>query len=190
MSGLRPRPLVRTARLEEKAEQRELATGTSGYASAPDFHWARALRLAPPEEVEELQRLCELSQTLEPETHDLRVVLMQVWELQERIQRRESPTLAAFYRTKRDLLHRALVQLEAQAKAAWENEERPPIEAPMAIMERYYRMASAQINREHALRSGVEPMTDLQEATTRVLAVIEAVDAEDIDRVMELVERI
>lgn len=169
MSGLRPKPSIRVGRLEQQAEQRELASGSG--LSAPALAWQKALRQAPAEEVQELRRLCDLSQTFEPGTRALLVVLLDVWMLRENIMYREAPTLAAFFRTRRDLLHRALdLQLNEAA-----HEER-----------RYYdALITARANRSHALASGAEPVSDFEEAERAVEFVLEAVAAGETARAVD-----
>jgi hypothetical protein len=51
------------------------------------------------------------------------------------------------------------------------------------------RVGHGPINREHAVSSGVEPVTDVEEARGS-REVLEAVDAGDTDRVLRLVGRI
>jgi hypothetical protein len=125
--------------------------------------------------------------------------------LQERIMYRSAPTLAAHYRVRRCFLVYALEELEEEAIEAYEGRSRsyrrPPgfsdAEAIRAAKEerrhlqgRRYGLSTARINREHAIRFGVEPITDMEEASRLVQEVLEAVDAGDTDRVLRLVGRI
>lgn len=171
--------------------------------SAPELAWERALELAPAEEIEELERLEALSRTQEPETLPMLETLQSMRALKERIMYRSAPTLAAFYRVRRCLLMYALEDLEERGIEAHEGRSyrRPPgssdAEAIRALTEqREYLeghrngLATARINRMHAVQSGVEPVTDVEEASRLVGEVLEAVDAGDTDRVLRLVGRI
>lgn len=122
--------------------------------------------------------------------------LLKVWELRERIMRREAPTLAALYRTKRCLFWRALSVLAERAKVA--DGERfttkhhsadEMVAAWRRLEQRHYGWSTARINREHAIRSGAEPVTDQDEAERLVAEVSAAIDAGDTDRVFRLVGR-
>jgi hypothetical protein len=173
--------------------------------SAPELAWERALELAPAEELEELERLEALSRTQEPGTLPMLETLQGMRALQERIMYRSAPKLAAHYRVRRCLLVHALEELEERAIEAYEgrswSHHRPPgisdAEAIRAAKEereylqgRRNGSATARINREHAVSSGVEPVTDMEEASRLVGEVLEAVDAGDTDRVLRLVGRI
>jgi len=202
VSGLRPGPRVRVERLAQEVRRRELEERRAGM-SAPELAWERALELAPAEEIEELERLEALSLTQEPRTLPMLETLQSMRALKERIMYRSAPTLAASYRVRRCLLVYALEDLEERAIEAYEgwSYRRPPgisdAEAIRAAKEerRYLQgrrngLATAQINREHAVGSGVEPVTDVEEALRLVGEVLEAVDAGDTDRVLRLVGRI
>ena len=171
--------------------------------SAPELAWERALELAPAEEIEELGRLEALSLAQEPRTLPMLETLQSMRALKERIMYRSAPTLAASYRVRRCLLVYALEELEERAIEAYEGRSyrRPPgssdAEAIRAAKEerrhlqrRRYGLATAQINRAHAVSSGVEPVTDLEEVPRLVGEVLQAVDAGDTDRVLRLVGRI
>jgi len=128
-----------------------------------------------------------------------------VWELKERIMRRASPTLATIYRAERCLLLRGLKRLEEEAKRdyeAWYAYPTPRLlprasaaEAASAMAEeirrlqrRYYRLSTAAINRQHAVASGLEPITDLIEASRLLVEVLVAIETPDgTDRVLRLV---
>jgi hypothetical protein len=204
VSRLRPSPALRMIRLEEKADERELREGVR---SPVEQAWERALALASAEEVEELELLCERSQTQEPESLALLETLLRVWELKERMMHRESPTLAAlFYRTRRCMFLRGLQHLREQAKLDYEEWYKSPAPRPSpgtsgeeaaAQMHaeirrrerRYYGVSTAAINRDRALREGLEPIVDLVEASRLVAEVLDAADAPDgTDRVLRLVE--
>ena len=173
--------------------------------SAPELAWERALELAPAEEIEELERLEALSLTQEPHTLPMLETLQGMLALEERIMYRSAPTLAAYFRQQRCLLLRALEGFEEEAIEAYEgwgrSHRRPPgsseAEAIRAAKEerRYLQgrrngLATARINRQHAVRSGAEPVTDLEEVPRLVGEVLEAVDAGDTDRVFRIVGRI
>ena len=200
MSGLRPSPGIRAERLAEKIRRREFQDRTG--LRAPELAWERALELAPAEEIEELDRLEALSRTQEPETLRMLDTLQRVRELKERIMYRSAPTLAAIYRAQRCLLLWGLEGLAERATKAYEGwrPRRPPgssdAEAVIALAEerrqlgrRRNGLATAKINREHAVQSGVEPITDLDEALRLIAQVLEAVDAGNTDRVLCLVGR-
>ncbi len=172
--------------------------------SAPELAWERALELAPAEEIEELGRLEALSLTQEPRTLPMLETLQSMRTLKERIMYRSAPTLAAFYRVRRCFLVYALEELEEEAIEAYEGWFRSPPrsggsgpDAAGSLADEFERLqgrrnglATARINREHAVRSGVEPVTDLEEVPRLVGEVLEAVDAGDTDRVLRLVGRI
>ncbi len=184
MSGLRPSPAVRTARLEEKAAEHELQAG--GGLTAPEVWWERAVAMAPAEEVEELHRLCDLSQTLEPETAELLEVLLQIWKLRETIQYRSSPTLALVFREARDLPLRGLRHAEADATAA---EKQGPT-GGRRIGGRAEMLVKLCIRRGHAIRySGLEPLADLDRGTAALVVLLEAVESGDLERALELALR-
>jgi hypothetical protein len=202
VSGLRPGARIRAERLAREVRRRELEERRAGM-SAPELAWERALELAPAEEIEELERLEALSLTQEPRTLPMLETLQSMRALKERIMYRSAPTLAAFYRVQRCLLVCALEGFEEKAIETHEGRSyrRPPgtsdAEAIRAITEerrylqrRRYGLSTARINREHAVRSGVEPATDVEEASRLVGEVLEAVDAGDTDRVLRLVGRI
>jgi hypothetical protein len=203
MSGLRPSPRVRAERLAEEVRRRELEERRAGM-SAPDLAWERALELAPAEAIEELDRLEALSLTQESGTIPMLETLQSIWALKERIYSRSSPVWAAFYRVRRCLLLWALKQLEEEAIEAYEGWYRPRrpsggsgpdaagslAEEHRYLQGRRYGLSLARINRMHAVRSGVEPVTDLEELPGLVGEVLEAVDAGDTDRVLRLVGRI
>jgi hypothetical protein len=194
VSGLRPSPKRRAERLARKVRRRELEGNT--VLSAPVLAWELALELAPAEEREELKRLCELSQTQEPESPAILETLLKVWELKERIMRREAPTLAVVYRTERCLFWRALSVLAEHAKVAYEEwsatnyaSAEEMMTALRILEQRNYGWSTAQINRAHAISSGAEPVSDLDEAERLLAEVSDAIEAGDTDRVLRLVER-
>jgi hypothetical protein len=203
VSGLRPSPRIRAERLAQEVRRRELEERRAGM-SAPELAWERAQELAPAEEIEELERLEALSLTQEPQTLPMLETMQSMRALKERIMYRSAPALAASYRVRRCLLVWALEELEERAIEAHEGRRsyrRPPgisdAEAIRAAKEehrylqrRRYGLSTARINREHAVRSGVEPATDVEEASRLVGEVLEAVDAGDTDRVLRLVGRI
>ncbi len=202
MSGLRLSPRVRVEHLAREVRRRELEERRAGM-SAPELAWERALELAPAEEIEELGRLEALSRTQEPCTLPMLETLQSMRALKERIMYRSAPTLAAFYRVRRCLLVCALEWFEEKAIEAHEGRSyrRPPgssdAEAIRAAKEerrhlqrRRNGLSTARINREHAVRFGVEPVTDVEEASRLAAEVLEAVDAGDTDRVLRLVGRI
>ena len=202
MSGLRPSPRVRVERLVPEVRRRELEERRAGM-SAPELAWERALELAPAEEIEELGRLEALSLAQEPRTLPMLETLQSMRALQERMFSRSAPKLAASYRVQRCLLLCALKGFEEKAIEAHEGRSyrRPPgssdAEATRAAKEerrhlqrRRYGLATAQINRAHAVSSGVEPVADVEEAARLAVEVLEAVDAGDTDRVLRLVGRI
>jgi hypothetical protein len=204
VSGLRPSPRIRAERLAREVRRRELEERRAGM-SAPELAWERALELAPAEEIEELERLEALSLTQEPRTLPMLETLQSMRALKERMYSRSAPVWAAFYRTQRCLLLWALKQLEEEAIEAYEAWFRPRhpsgrrSEAGAAgsladelgrLHRRRYGLSTARINREHAVRFGVEPATDVEEASRLVGEVLEAVDAGDTDRVLRLVGRI
>ncbi len=133
--------------------------------------------------------------------------MLKVWELKERIMHRASPTLAVFYRAKRCLFLRGLKRLVEEAKRdyeAWYEYPTPRLlpeasaaEAAKALVEeirrlrrRYYGLSTAAINRQHAVASGLDPVTDLTEASRLVTEVLAAIDAPDgTARVLHLVMR-
>ena len=97
----------------------------------------------------------------------------------------------------------ALEELEEGAIEAYEGRSyrRPPgisdaeairvaKEERRHLQRRRYGLSTAQINRAHAVSSGVEPVTDVEEASRLAVEVLEAVDAGDTDRVLRLVGRI
>ena len=195
MSGLRPSPRIRAERLAEKVRRRELQ-GSTGL-SAPERAWQRARELAPVEELEELHNLCELARSLERESPAFGETLLKAWELQERIMRREAPTLAAIIRTERCLFWRSLCVEAERAEAAYDEgltTSYPSLEeaddARQWLEERHYGLSTALIDRRHAISSGAEPITDMDEAERLVQEVLKAVDAGDTDRVLRLVGRI
>ncbi len=203
MSGLRLSPRIRAERLAREVRRRELEERRAGM-SAPELAWERALELAPAEEIEELERLEALSLTQEPHTLPMLETLQSMRALKERIMYRSAPTLAAFYRVRRCLLVYALAELKEEAIEAYEGCFRSPSrsggsgpDAAGSLADEFERLqgrrnglATARINREHAVRSGVEPVTDLEEVPRLVGEVLEAVDAGDTDRVLRLVGRI
>jgi hypothetical protein len=195
VSGLRPSPRIRAERLAEKVRRRELQ-GSTGL-SAPELAWERALELAPAEEIEELKFLCELSQTQEPESMSLLETYLKEGELRERIMRREAPTLATIYRTKRCLFRGYLSFEEERAKVAYDerltityHSADEAVSAREWLEQRYYGLSTAKTNRERAICSGAEPVSDPGEASRLGAEVIAAIDAGDTDRVFRLVGRI
>ncbi len=175
------------ARLEEEAREQEVREGKR---SPIERAWDRAYALAPAEEIGELGRLCELSQTQEPESLALLETLLGVWELKERILGRVAPSLAAIYRTRRCLLLRELTRLQEEAKQDYEG-WRPryprgstPAEAAAELCAemrrlqgRYYALSTAAVNRHSAVASGFEPITDPAEASQLITEVLAAIDA-------------
>jgi hypothetical protein len=133
------------------------------------------------------------------------VTLLKIWELRERIMYRVAPSLAAEYRAKRCLLLRGLKRQEEEAKRDYERWYVYPTprllpgssaaEAASAMVEeirrlqsRYYGLSTAVVNRQHAVCSGLEPITDLVEASRLLAEVLDAVDTLDgTDRVLHLV---
>jgi hypothetical protein len=203
MSHRRSNPAARVARLEEKAVERERHEGTR---SPLERAWERALTLAPAEEVEELEHLEVLSHAQEPESLALLETMLKVWELKERIMYREAPILAAdFYRPKRDLLLIGLERLTEEAEQhykAWFESPRPRYtpgasgEEAAAEMraevnrrsDRLCGLSTAAINRKRVVSEGVEPITDVAEATRLVMEVLDAVDGPDSrNRVLHLI---
>ena len=203
MSGLRSGPRIRAERLAREVRRRELEERRAGM-SLPEIAWERALELAPAEEIEELERLEALSRTQEPETLPMLETLQGIRALKERIYSRSSPVWAAFYRVRRCLLMYAFEELEERAIEAHEGWFRSPRPSggsgPDAagsladelgrLQRRRYGLSTARINRMHAVQSGVEPVTDVEEASRLVEEDLEAVDAGDTDRVLRLVGRI
>jgi len=203
VSGLRPSPRVRAERLEREVRRRELEERRAGM-SAPELAWERALELAPAEEIEELERLEALSRTQEPRTLPMLETMQSMRALKERMFSRSSPVWAASYRVRRCLLVYALEELEEgaiEAHEGWFRSPRPPggsgpdaagsfADELERLRGRRYGLALARINRMHAVQSGVEPVTDVEEASRLAVEVLQAVDARDIDRVLRLVGRI
>ena len=182
MSGLRPSPAVRTARLEEKAAEHELVAG--GGLTAPEFWWERAVAMAPAEEVEELHRLCDLSQTLEPETSELLEVLLRIWRFRETIQYRSSSVLALVFREARDLPLRGLRHAEADATTA--EKARHGFVRPGGRAEALFKVS---LRRSQVIRAGLEPLTDFDRAKGALVVLLEAVESGDLERALELALR-
>jgi hypothetical protein len=110
--------------------------------------------------------------------------------------RREAPTLAAFYRTERCLFWRALKVLAERAEVDHKERFTPSYASADEMVAAYrwleqqrYGWSTARINREHAIRSGAEPVTDQDEAERLLVEVSDAIEAGDTDRVLRLVER-
>ena len=178
MSGLRPSPAIRAARLEQKAAEHELRSGAG--LTAPERAWERALTLAPAEEVEEHNGLCDLSQALQPGTFELLEVLLRISALRETIMGRASPTLAVVFRQNRDLVLRGLLQAEAAEL------EEADVPGRRTYRGRAETLFEARVRLEHAIRSGLEPLTDLDRGGAALAALLEAVDAGDVGRALEL----
>lgn len=193
MSGLRSSPGIRAKRLAGKIRRREPQERRTGL-SAREIAWERALELAPSEE---LRLLCGLSQTQEPESSAILETMLKMWELRERIMHRSAPSLATIFRTKRCLFWRALRVLAERTEAAHDEgfttgyaSADETVAAWRWLEQRDNGLSTARINREHAIRSGAEPVKAPAEAKRLVEEVLEAVGATDTDRVFRLVGRI
>ena len=198
MSGrLRPSLLVRVERLEEWDDAAEESLrGLSPY----DRTWHEAWKSASDEELAMLEAACERAQRegrsdLDPE-HD-----PEEYALLEELLLRVSPTLASDVRVSRCLLWQALYRAEKEAKAAeraWTSKgyataseyAHAAAEERRRLLRRAQTLATAEINRSHAVSSGLEPVTDPAEAERLLAEVLAALDAPDsTDRVLRLVGR-
>jgi hypothetical protein len=193
VSRLRPSPALRMARLEERADERELQEGVR---SPVERAWERALSLAPAEEVEELKLLCELAQTQEPESPAHLETCLKVWALKERIMRREAPTLAVEYRLWRDLLLSGLDTVAEDCQRAYEEwcprDYSTPEEAASALTQlcrQAQLMRQLVLDRKHALRSRdiAEPISNIEEARQVLVKILEAVDRGDQQAALDIV---
>jgi hypothetical protein len=146
-----------------------------------------------------------LSHAQKQESLALLETMLKVWELKERIMYREAPVLAAYYRAERDLLLRGLKRLTEEAKQDYEEWYESPtpryspgtsgVEAAAAMHaeitrreRRYYGLSTAAINRKRVVCEGLEPITDLAEASRLVAEVLDAADKPDsTKRVLRLI---
>jgi hypothetical protein len=183
--GLRPHPATRAARLEQLAYQLETREGAR---TAPEAAWERACALAEPEELEELVRLEETVDSYEPGDWAKLEPLQRLRALKERIMFRAAPTLAESFRARRDIPLYALQGLKEQAHREheeWSLKDYATFEEAVAALRclfyRPYTIGTLHWLREHAVRSGLEPVTDLEEAKSLVEEIVAALDAGDTD---------
>jgi hypothetical protein len=150
--------------------------------SAPEYHAKRAWAMASRAEREERDRLYhelveiqERGEEMPGETYDAYL------ELQERVMRREAPTLADDVRVHRDLVHRILEQLVAE----WEEQGRrhSTSESDPA----FWNVSTAEVNRSHTIHRGAPLILDPEEALEIVAQIVEA---KNVQQVFRLVERI
>ena len=199
--GLRPRPSIRAARLEAQAARAEVQRGSTTAVGAA---WREAEERAQPGELEELERLLDLSGQLQRGSSGWIECALACATIRETLIARVSEALAAHYRLKRDALAHGLRVLEAEATQAYENAP-PPAITPGAseeqrerearewarwlgvLFQRPYDLGGLRWRREYAVKSGAaEPISDLEEAGEILEAIVSAVEAEDTRRAEEL----